>query len=499
MGPMSWSSRRSGPGPARVAVIGAGFSGIAAGVALKRQGITDFVMFEGAPGVGGTWWHNRYPGAEVDLESHVYSFSFAPADWSRTYARRHELQRYLESVVDAFGLRGHLVLNEKVESVTWADDRGEYVITTSSGTDHGPFRAVISAVGFLSVPRLPSLAREETEFSGVVCHTAQWPDGLDLTGLRVGVLGTGSSAVQVVAEAARCAAQVKVFQREPNWLLPKGSRDFSPSERRMNRRLLVHRWRRLALYVRYDVRQLRMSHARRRGLVNRRRRRASERFLSESLAGRPDLVKLLTPAFPFEGKRTVLSDDYYQALLQPHVTLVSHGVKGLSATGVVDENGDRHDLDVVVLATGFDAANYLANLNVTGLGGIRLHQAWAGEPRAFLGMMVPGFPNFFIMYGPNTNSVPLVSFYEAQARFAARAIGRLASRRSHDVQVSPAAADLYDRWLQRALRRTVWAQTRSYFRAGTGRVVSQWPFNPSLYLMVARAGRLALRYRQKRP
>jgi len=152
-----------------------------------------------------------------------------------------------------------------------------------------------------------------------------------------------------------------------------------------------------------------------------------------------------------------------------------------------------------VLATGFDAANYLANLKVTGVGDRELHAVWAGEPRAFLGMMVPGFPNFFMMYGPNTNSVPLVSFYEAQARFAARAISRMTSRRSHDVQVSPAAADLYDRWLQRALRRTVWAQTRSYFRAGTGRVVSQWPFNPSLYLMATRAGRLALRYRQKRP
>src|SRR5215470_19370943 len=246
-GPMSWPSRRSEPGPARVAVIGAGFSGIAAGVALKRRGTTDFVMFDGAPGVGGTWWHNRYPGAEVDLESHVYSFSFAPADWSRTYARRHELQRYLESVVDAFGLRRHLVLNEKVESVTWADDRGEYVITTSSGTDHGPFRAVISAVGFLSVPRLPTLALEETQFSGVVCHTARWPDGLDLAGKRVGVLGTGSSAVQVVAAAAGCAAEVKVFQREPNWLLPKGSRDFSAAERRRRRRPVSRRWQRLNL------------------------------------------------------------------------------------------------------------------------------------------------------------------------------------------------------------------------------------------------------------
>ena len=491
---MRWSSPRSQRKSVRVAVIGAGFSGIAAGVALLRQGITDFTIFDGAAGVGGTWWHNRYPGAEVDLESHIYSFSYAPADWSRNYARRRELQRYLESVVDGFGLRRHLALGENVESVTWADDRGEYEITTSSGAAYAPFHAVISAVGFLSVPRIPSLTREEKAFAGVICHTARWPGGLDLAGKRVGVLGTGSSAVQVVAEAAACAAEVKVFQREPNWLLPKGSRDFSPAERRMNRHALVRRWRRLSLYLRYDVRQMRMSHARADGWVNRRRRHAAERFLAESLAGRPELRQLLTPAFPFEGKRTVLSDEYYQALLKPHVTLVPHGVKGLSATGVVDENGDRHGLDVVVLATGFDAANYLASLKVTGAGGRVLHQVWAHEPRAFLGMMVPGFPNFFMMYGPNTNSVPLVSFYEAQARFAARAIGRLATRGSREVQVSRAAADRYDHWLQSALQRTVWAQADSYFRASTGRVVSQWPFNASLYLIATRVGRLALRY-----
>jgi cation diffusion facilitator CzcD-associated flavoprotein CzcO len=481
----------------RVAVIGAGFSGIAAGIALKRQGITDFTIFDSAPGVGGTWRHNRYPGAEVDLESASYSFSYAPADWSRTHASRGELQGYLERVVNAFGLRSHLALNETVRSVTWLDDRGEYEIASSPGAPHGPFHVVISAVGFLSVPRIPALAREGTGFGGVICHTAGWPDGLDLTGKRVGVLGTGSSAVQVVAEAAKCAAEVKVFQREPNWLLPKGSRDFSPSERRMNRRPLVRWWRRFNLYLRYDLRQLRMSHARRDGWVNRRRRRASEMFLADSLARRPELRRLLTPTFPFEGKRTVLSDTYYQTLLQPHVALVPHGVKGLSATGVIDENGDRHDLDVVVLATGFDAANYLSSLKVIGLGGRQLHEVWAGAPRAFLGMMVPGFPNFFMMYGPNTNSVPLISFYEAQARFAARAIRRLASRSAHDVQVSPAVAGLYDRWLQRALKRTVWADTDSYFRSPTGRVVSQWPFNASLYLAATGIGRLALRYRRR--
>jgi cyclohexanone monooxygenase len=482
----------------RVAVIGAGFSGIAAGVALQRQGITDFTIFEASSGVGGTWWRNRYPGAEVDLESHIYSFSYAPADWSRNYAGRGELQRYLERVVDAFGLRRHLVLNEKVDSVTWADDRGEYEIATSSGRPHGPFQAVISAVGFLNVPRIPALAREDPGFSGVICHSATWPDGLDMTSQRVGVLGTGSTAVQVVAEAARCAAEVKVFQHEPNWMLPKDSREFSPMERRLNRNLLVHRWRRASLYFRYDTRQLRMSHARRDGRVNRKRRQASARFLADSVAGHPELQRLLTPEFPFEGKRTVLSDDYYQSLLQPNVTLVPHGVKGLSATGVIDENGDRHDLDVVVLATGFHAADYLGKLKVTGLGGRDLHEVWAGNPRAFLGIMVPGFPNFFMMYGPNTNSSPTVTFFEAQGRFAACAIHRLAARGGHDVQMSPLAAELYDRWLQRALRRTVWTETDSYFRSGSGRVVSQWPFPVSLYLLIAWAGRLALRYRGRR-
>ena len=162
-------------GPARVAIIGCGFSGIAAAVALLRQGISDFTIFEMGAGIGGTWWNNRYPGAEVDLESHLYSFSYARADWTRTHARWDELQRYLESVADRFGLRPHLVLGEKVESITWAEDRGEYDVVTSSGAPHGSFRAVISAVGFLNIPLIPPFARGETGFAGVICHTSRWP------------------------------------------------------------------------------------------------------------------------------------------------------------------------------------------------------------------------------------------------------------------------------------------------------------------------------------
>ncbi len=481
---------------ARVAIIGSGFSGIAAAVALKRQGISDFTIFELSAGIGGTWWNNRYPGAEVDLESHIYSFSYARSDWTRTHARWDELQRYLESVADRFGLRPHLVMNEKVESVTWAEERGEYDIVTSSGAPHGAFQAVISAVGFLNIPLIPPFAQGETDFRGVICHTSAWPEDLDLTGKKVAVLGTGSSAVQVVAEAAKCAAELKIFQIEPNWLLPKGNRDFTARERRLNRNPLVYEWRRRRLYLQYDLRQVRASHARRGGRANKRRHRAARAFLESSLASRPDLRELLTPDFPVEARRTVISDTYYAALCLPNVQLIPHAVKGLTSSGAIDANGDQHEFDVIVLATGFDAANYLGNYRVIGVNGVELHEQWAGEPQAFFGLMVPGFPNFFMMYGPNTNSAPLVSFYEAQARFAARTIRHLRTHQRRAAEVPRLASTLYNDWLQPRLARTVFATTTSYFRAGTGRIVSQWPFSATFYITATRVlRRIALRYR----
>jgi cation diffusion facilitator CzcD-associated flavoprotein CzcO len=493
-------SPRPAARPARVAIIGCGFSGIAAAVALQRHGISDFTIFEAAGGIGGTWWHNRYPGAEVDLESHLYSFSYARADWTRTHARWDELQRYLESVADKFGLRPHLVLNEKVESITWAQERGEYDVVTSSGAPHASFQAVISAVGFLNIPLIPPFARGETGFGGVVCHTSRWPAGLDLAGKKVAVLGTGSSAVQVIAEAARVASELKIFQIEPNWLLPKGDRDFTARERRRGRHPLVYQWRRRRLYLQYDLRQIRASHARLGGRANRRRQRAAREFLETALASRPDLREIVTPQFPVEARRTVISDTYYAALCQPNVHLIPHAVKGLTASGAIDADGDQHEFDVIVLATGFDAANYLGNFTVTGAGGVDLHEQWGGEPQAFLGLMVPGFPNFFMLYGPNTNSAPLVSFYEAQARFAARAIRGLRRRGRRQVEVSAPLTRRYNEWLQARLATTVWAQTRSYFRARGGRIVSQWPFSASCYIMATRLSRpVATRYGKRLP
>lgn len=471
----------------RVAIIGAGFSGIAAAVALRKAGIEDFVMFESAPGVGGTWWFNRYPGAEVDLESHIYSYSFARADWSGTHVGWRELQSYLEKVASDHGLIERIRFSTTVQSVRWQDDEG-YTVTTTTGESE-LFTAVISAVGFLNIPLIPPFARDAADFGGVVCHTSRWPDDLDMTGKAVAVVGTGSSAVQIVAEAERVASSLKIFQLEPNWILPKNSRRFGSVERRLNRLAPVYLCRRLWLYLNYDRRQFRSSHARGDGRSNKLRAERSLRFLQESLADRPDLLEAATPEFAHEARRTVISDSYYSCLKSQHVTLVPHGVKGLTRTGVLDANGDEHDLDVIVLATGFDAANYLAGFTVTGTDGQDLHATWDGEPDAFLGMMVPGFPNFFMMYGPNTNSSPLVHFYESQASFVAGALADVRRRSGSAVEVKQWAFEAYNEWLQARLSRTVWATTTSYFKARTGKIVSQWPDGATLYRLLTRVAR----------
>jgi cation diffusion facilitator CzcD-associated flavoprotein CzcO len=482
-------------GSPRVAIVGSGFSGIAAAVALERHGLSDFVIFEEADGLGGTWWKNRYPGAEVDLESHIYSFSFARHDWTRTHATWDQLLAYLQQVADDHGITPKVLLGEKVERVEWRDETQGYAVRTSSGRDHGEFSAVISAVGFLNVPVVPPFARGASDFHGTVCHTSSWPEGLDMTGKAVGVVGTGSSAVQVGPEAAKVAASVKVFQLEANWLIPKDARDFTPAERRFNRRRLGYALRRWRLYWMYEARQVLGRHVIEGTRTWRKRATLAREYLERSLGDRPELLRAVTPDYPFEGKRVVLSDTYYEMLRSDHVTLVPHAVVELTREGVRDAAGEEHALDIVVLATGFDAANYLGNYEVYGRDGIELHDRWQGEPEALLGMMVPGFPNFFIMYGPNTNSVPLVSFYEAQARFAARLIARVARRRRGAVEAREDVFVAYNKRLQRRLSKTVWYKASNYFQASTGKVVSQWPLSATAYILALRlAERLAVRF-----
>ena len=469
----------------RIAVVGGGISGIAAAWYLERAKLDNFLVFESSSEPGGTWHDNRYPGAEVDIPCHLYSYSFNRHDWTQRFGSRKELKHYLEKTIDEFGLRRHFRFDATVVSVAWSDEAKLYTVTLDDGRTAG-FEAVISCVGFLNVPMIPP-GIDLAAFPGIACHTARWRDDIDLEGKRVGVIGTGSSAVQVVVEAAKVARSVTIFQRSPNWILPRKNRTFTAEQRARYRTSWQYRFKAMKQFLSYEW--ARLSHPDRLGSkINRRMRSVAETHLRRSLADRPDLIEKLLPDYPVGAKRAVASGDFYAAVRQPNVA-IAPAVARMDADGLVDEHGNRHELDVVVLATGFRAADYLSRLKVSGRSGVDLHAAWNGEPAAFLGSCVPGFPNFFMLHGPNSNSGTLLFILECQARFAAGCIAALAKAGGATIEVERSAFDRYNRWVQDRLEKSVYKATRNYYAAASGRIVTQWPFSATRFWWMTRTRR----------
>lgn len=470
-----------------VAIIGSGFCGLAMGIELKRRGIDDFVILEAADDVGGTWRDNIYPGAEVDTPSHLYSFSYFQYDWTRTHCQQAELLDYMRAAARHFGLTPHLRFGERVVSVAWDDASQTHLVTTAAGVRRR-FRLVASAVGFLSRPFVPDWAKVAGAPMRIV-HSAQWPKDMDLTGLRVGVVGTGSSSVQIVAEGAKQAREMLVFQRDPNWVIPKGSKVFTPAERQKFRSAWRQKLSRLKNFISAERSKL-FGEQRPGAPANRKLQALALATIEAHFADVPALKARITPNYPFLGKRQVYSDHYYAALRRPNVRVMP-AVQAIEGGQVLDRDGGRHALDVLVLATGFLSTDYLGAISVTGRAGRDLHATWAGEASAFLGMTVPGFPNFFMLYGPNTNTGPLVSMYQAQARCIAKLMRPVLAGRAGAVEVRAEAHDRYNSWLQRRLAGTTWTRASNYFKTASGRIVTQWPGPITLYLALVRllAGR----------
>ncbi len=471
-------------GTPRVVVVGAGFGGIGTGVKLKKAGIESFTIYESSAGVGGTWWDNTYPGAEVDVASTLYSFSFKPFDWSRTHARQAELQSYLEATVDQFGVRPHLRLGVTVESASWDDHRHEWTVRLDTG-DVDRCHVLVSAVGFLNVPRYPDWPGLE-QFGGPVFHTARWEHQHDLSDRVVAVVGTGSSATQVVPALQPTVGTLYLFQREPGWVMPKGERELTDTERRQRARP----WRRAAdrATLRYALEKGLIGAATFRpgtGLHQKRQQTCLD-YIEAEFADHPDLRKAVTPTYPYPGKRPVLATTFYPALKAENVELIPKAVTGVTSAGIVDADGVERAVDVIVLATGFRAAEYLSRLRITGRRGRTLDQQWAGEPRAYLGITVPGFPNFFMLYGPGTNGGELVSMLEAQAEYAVRAVKHMIRRRVTAVEVRPIFEALWFVWLQWRMEGTSWTTTTNYFRSGSGRIVTQWPSGNMVYRVLTK-------------
>jgi cation diffusion facilitator CzcD-associated flavoprotein CzcO len=468
-----------------VAIVGGGFAGVAAGVKLRKAGIESFTIYEKSLEIGGTWRDNTYPGCEVDTHSSLYSFSFTRPSWSRTHARQAELRKYLEAVVDEFGLREHIRTGVGVDTAVWDERTHTYTLELDDGTT-ARCHALISAVGFLNVPRMPDWPGLDA-FRGPAFHTARWEHEHDLRGKRVAVVGTGSSAVQIVPEIAPIAGRLLLFQREPGWVMPKGERDYTPEERQELRGPLRWRLERLKQFRPVEKNLWRAGVYRPGSKPHSAGEKLCRGYIAHVFADRPDLRDAVTPNYPFWGKRVIFASTFYPALKRENVELIPRAVTRVTENGVVDAAGVEHPVDVLVLSTGFQPTNYLAHLRVIGRAGRSLHDYWAGEPRAFLGITVPGFPNFFILYGPGTNGGEILWMLERQAEYAVRAVRRLLRSGATAVELKRRWADAYDRWLQWSVRDTAWVVSHNYFKSGSGKIVTQWPYSPLAYRALTRS------------
>lgn len=474
----------SAPTP-EIAIIGAGFGGIAVAVALRRAGIESFTMFERASTPGGTWSANRYPGAEVDMPSVVYSYSFKAHECSRTHASADDLRDYLDAVIDEYALRSRIRLDTTIERVVW-DQRTARHTLVAAGGETSYAHVVVSAVGLLSEPHIPDWPGLPS-FLGPVFHTGCWEDGHDLRGRTIAVVGTGASAAQVIPSLAEDAARLLVFQREPAWVVPKETRELLPPERAALRHPARWRIERLRQHRQIN-RFLGTDAVRAASRQNESLRVECEEHLMRHFAHDKPLRDALTPHYPPMAKRPVFSSAFYPALLRENVELIAQPVVDLTPTGIVDADRVERRVDAVIMATGFRAASFLDSLDVVGRDGVHLHDAWSGEPAAFLGIVVPGFPNFFILNGPNTNeagAVPWVA--ETQADYVVSAVTRMIRHRLSSLEVKPAFFALFNRWVQADLRKTVLADARNHYTAPSGKIVTNWPRSPYLYWAMTRA------------
>ncbi len=459
-----------------VVILGAGMSGLCMAVTLRRAGITDFVLLEKSTGLGGTWWDNRYPGAHVDVPAPLYSFSFAPNPrWQRRFAAAAEIQAYQQRVAHEQGVTPHLRLGHRVRAARFDADTGLWHIE-APGPDGSPLslscRFFVCSTGPLSVPRWPAIDGLDG-FGGERLHSAAWDAAVPLAGRRVAIIGTGSTAAQLTAPIVAQAAAVHVFQRTANWVLPRLDRAYGPLDRLLARLPPYSRAVRATWYgvLEWGRRGFDEGTLARRGML-----RTAERHRRRQVHD-PLLRERLRPPYPLGCKRIIYSNDYYPALPQPHVRLVTEPIARVEPDGVRTADGALHAADVLVCATGFDVQHSLAALPVTGLGGQTLAQAWAQGPHAQLGLTVPGFPNLFLMLGPNTATghTSTLLYIEPGARWVLSALQQVRQRNARWVAVRASAEAAFNQALQARLQGLVWNGCRSWYRADSGLNFALWP------------------------
>lgn len=459
--------------PLRVGIVGAGFGGIGMAIQLQRAGIDDFTIFEKADGIGGVWRDNTYPDAGCDVPSHLYSYSFARrSTWSRRFPKQPEILDYLRSVVTEHGLDAHLRFGTEVTSATWDDATNEWELTTGAATT-SRFDVVVWGLGQLNRPKWPDIDGIDA-FEGTIFHSARWNHDHDLTGDRVAVIGNGASAVQFVPPVAERAARLYQFQRAPNWFLPKPDAPFTASEIRRFRR--IPGWERLhrsRVYASFESKWIAL---RRDSRISRTAQELSTRYITAHVPD-PGLRAKLVPDYPVGCKRILITDNYLDTLCRDDVEVVDDPITRITAHAVVTADGTEREVDTIVVATGFDTLDFLAPVKIVGSQGRDLATDWVDGASAYQGIAVPGYPNSFILYGPNTNlnHNSIIFMLECQYRWILGVIGHL-GRGARRVDVDPGAARRYGERIDAKMLHTVFAAgCDSWYKNAQGKVTNNWP------------------------
>lgn len=468
----------------RIAIIGTGFSGLCMGIHLKKIGLDSFVIFEKAKGVGGTWRENTYPGAECDIPSPLYSFSFERNPrWTHKWSEQPEILRYLEHCADKYGLRPHIRFGEEIADLKFEEERSEWRIETRSGSvEH--FDAVVSGVGQLHKPVTPKFEGAES-FAGPSFHSARWDHSVPLEGKRVAVIGNAASAVQFIPQIAPKVSRLTVFQRTPNWIVPKNDREFFAFEKWLGTKIpaltLLYRF---YIWLQGDGILYPLMTHQGMGWYRRLMQKRTLDYINAKIRD-PELRRKLVPDYPMGAKRILFSDDFYAALDRENVEVVTNSIARIEPAGVATSDGRVHDAEVLIYATGFDSTTFLTPMRVTGRGGQVLNDLWERDgAEAYLGITHAGFPNFFMMYGPNTNlgHNSIVIMIESQTRYILSCLRALEARQAKWLDVKADAQKNYNAWIQSRMSNKIWSAVDKSWYKRDGKVTNNWVGRTTEYI-----------------
>jgi 4-hydroxyacetophenone monooxygenase len=489
----------------KVLIVGAGMSGLLAGVRLKQAGY-DFQIIERSKEIGGTWSTNTYPGCRVDSPNHLYSYSLFPNhDWPHRYSRQHALKKYFENAVERFNLREHIALDTRLVSAEFDETRGRWVATTIKGAD-APQKlevdVVVSAVGQLNQPKIPSFAGQR-DFLGPQFHSATWRHDVDLEGRKVAVIGTGASAFQLIPEVAKDAKSLTIFQRTAPWISP--TPDYHSEVGEGQQWLLKNlpfyaNWYRFWLFWTMTegvmpALKIDPTWSATDGSIsesNQNIRNVLIESMRAQLGDRTDLLEKIIPQSPFGGKRTLRDDGKWIATLKrPNVDLVTTKIVKITPSSIATADGTEYPADVIIYGTGFEASRFLQSAKIFGRGGLELNECWSGDPKAYLGMTVPAFPNFFCIFGPNTNLVAqgsIIFFSECSVDYIVQCLDMLENRNAATMEPKQDVHDTYNASVDAENSRMAWGMegVTNWYKSDSGRVSQNWPFPLVDYWMCTR-------------